>query len=277
MRFYGLLLNVFLVTLGLESVYASVSDTIFENPHTTTTPVVKAHEKSPKKQKVEPKEEPSSRLIHSFLSQEYTRENVTRFLKSIPQNQKKFAELLGVSESTLSKLKNPEKYGDLKPSAQKVWEFVKNQKIEDLSRKLRWKKTHEEKFYKKLITADFSKQSIVFDELKTDDDDYTVTQLIDDIKNLDHTTILNINLSGNLFYDGGLDLIVSELLRHPQWELINLSHTELTDIGLRKLSPLLRKLPNLKKLLIYENCGPGEETLKVLTGDDEGLKAKLKY
>jgi Leucine-rich repeat (LRR) protein len=174
----------------------------------------------------------------------------------------------------LSKLKKPEVYGPLSPTATALWSWLRSNGIVGLERTLSLSAEQVVAINGSLELIDLSGQNIVYDALGDDihsearslADSVGLPQLIRDIvgylKRM-KGTFTRINLSNNLLCDEGLSVLVSELKDHGDLEEIDLRDNGISDIGLRKAQDLM-KLPKLRSLYLSENYGPSEETLAAL-------------
>lgn len=77
---------------------------------------------------------------------------------------------------------------------------------------------------------------------------------------------IEINLANNCISDEGLDIIIPILKKCNALQILNISNNCISDIGLRKIKQL-SNITTLKKIMLHENYGPSENTLKYLLDD----------
>ncbi|CAO5672765.1 MAG: hypothetical protein CNLJKLNK_00529 [Holosporales bacterium] len=74
-------------------------------------------------------------FLENFIKQDYKRDLVTHFVKACPKI-RRLSDFLGKSPSTIWKLKNPEHYGALQPTAQILWQWLQSKGINELKANL---------------------------------------------------------------------------------------------------------------------------------------------
>ena len=121
------------------------------------------------------------------------------------------------------------------------------------------------------LTLDYSNQAVSYgalaDAIKAEGltDVLSVTDVIVKLKlNKKYTKIL---LNNNILSDEGLEFIVDYLVGYHSLEILDVSSNLISDIGLQSISKLL-DLPNLKQIIIKDNYGPSNETLKICKNDE---------
>ncbi|CAO4835128.1 MAG: hypothetical protein CNLJKLNK_01301 [Holosporales bacterium] len=67
-------------------------------------------------------------FLENFIRQDYRRDLVTQFVKACPKI-RRLSDFLGRTPSTIWKLKNPEYYGELKPTANILWNWLQTNGI----------------------------------------------------------------------------------------------------------------------------------------------------
>ncbi len=228
--------------------------------------------------------------LQSFFEHEYNRGLVTRFVNACPKVIK-LAEVIGRTPATVSKLKKPEVYGPLTPTAEALWTWLRSNGVVGLVRALSLSEEQIAAINESLKLIDLSGQNIVYDELGDDirsetsslSGEVAVPQLISKViiylRGM-KDTFIRINLSNNLLSDEGLVTLVSELREHQNLEEIDLRENRISDVGLRKVQDLMR-LPKLKCLCISENYGPSEDTITDLVSwatatEQPALRAKIR-
>jgi hypothetical protein len=228
--------------------------------------------------------------LQSFLEKEYTRALLTRFINVCP-NTTKLAPLIGRTPPTISKLKKPEVYGELNPTAKILWEWLQSNGVKGLEKELELSLDDIRGMIRSLEYLDLSSQNIVYDDLGDDISSdaassdsnpsrpYCIRDVVSYLKKI-KGTFKKINLSRNILSDEGLLVLVSELKDHDELEEIDLRENMISDIGLRNAKDLL-KLPKLRVLYLSGNYGPSEETITELISwakeEEQGsLRAKIK-
>jgi hypothetical protein len=206
-------------------------------------------------------------------------------------NTSKLAPLIGRTAPTISKLKKPEVYGDLTPTARILWGWLQARGIKELEKELELSADDIGHMMRSLESLDLSNQNIVYDDLGDDissdtrsfDSDLSRSRCIRDVVrdlNKRKGTFRKINLSRNILSDEGLLVLVTELKAHVELEEIDLRENMISDIGLRKAKDLM-KLPKLKVIYLSGNYGPSEETITELISwasaeEQADLRAKIK-
>ena len=210
---------------------------------------------------------PEEHFIQEIIRQDYDRDLVTRFIHACP-SQKNLSYSTEISEGTLSKLKSPEVYGKLEPSAQRLWSWLQSKGIEGLKNELKLKDKAIKGMARSLSLLDLSNSAIVYDELGEDlrsegnlgrSRFHVVSEVVNYLNHM-KGTFRALNLAHNLLADEGLKMIVEELRGHDLLEDINIRDNKISDVGLRSLLAL----KHLKKIDISKNFGPGDETCKLL-------------
>jgi len=123
-----------------------------------------------------------------------------------------------------------------------------------------------EELWNKIIDAnsdiDLSNNCIVYDFLN---DNENISNPISEIINkINKLKIKKMNISNNILSDEGLEVLINELVKHNELEELDISNNKISDIGLRCIKNLLQGVPNLKKIIMTENYGPSDETIKEL-------------
>ncbi len=269
----------FKVTLGSESFIQQLSE-------------LSIHDKKAGEIKVGFQSELESRKIFltTLMQKKYHRDLVTRFIKAWQSTQKKLAHAVEIDSSTIAKLKNPQEYGQLEPSAKLTWQWIQKQTVETLQKEFQLTDTNIKSMVNSLGFIDLSNCNIVYDKLGESIYENSSffygkgPRLIKDVVTYLHSqknTFFKVNLSDNHLSDEGLQVLVDELKSHEFLEEIYLGNTKISDEGLKCLKELL-SLPSLKILDISKNYGPTEKTLEILCAADseeitELLKKKIKY
>ncbi|MDP3641440.1 MAG: hypothetical protein Q8R43_03300, partial [Alphaproteobacteria bacterium] len=70
-------------------------------------------------------------FLENFIKQDYRRDLVTQFVKACPKI-RRLSDFLGRHPSNIWKLKNPKHYGELKPTAQILWNWLQTNGIDGL-------------------------------------------------------------------------------------------------------------------------------------------------
>lgn len=229
--------------------------------------------------------------IQRFISNVYDRNLVTRFMNACPKTSR-LAAAIGRTPSTLSKLKKPEMYGDLRPSAEAVWSWLQSNGIEGLISSLGLSEEELRAMRDSLELIDLSDHNIVYDELGDDiyseapsgeGNESAPTLIGDVVKSLNKMkgTFTRINLSKNLLSDEGVLVLVEELKNHSDLKEIDVRENMISDLGLRKTRELLMHLSNLSTLYLSGNYGPSEETITYLVSwapeaNRAALRSKIK-
>ena len=209
-------------------------------------------------------------FLQDFITKEYDRDFVTRFIKASP-SQDILAQSMGITSGTISKLKNPQTYGPLEPSARRLWSWLQSKDIVAIKKELQLTDKQIKAMVNSLSLLDLSKSAIVYDELGTEmRSTYgrgdSSPRLASEVASYLHRmkgTFTSLNLADNLLSDEGVRVIARELQDHDLLEEINIRSNKIGEVGLSYLLPLL-KLERLKKVNIAENVGPGERTLQQL-------------
>jgi len=223
------------------------------------------------------------KFIYDVMQKKYDRDLVTRFIKASP-SQEKLARETGISTATISKLKAPEKYGALEPSARRFWQWIKSKNIEALKRDLNLTERNIIDMASSLSLIDLSNYDIVYNELGEDichaskslenGKPHLVREVVSYLHRM-KGTFKKLDLSYNIISDEGLLLLINELKEHDTLEEINLTKNKISDKGLQYLGDLLI-LNRLKKIDISQNYGPSDETIKILESSiSQKRKTKL--
>lgn len=215
---------------------------------------------------------PSHTFIHEFINQRYERDLVTRFLNACP-SALKLAQVIGKAPSTITKLKKPEVYGPLTPSAEALWGWLQSNDVSGLIKTLDLTEEDLKTLDNELQCLNLSSRGIAYDDLgddihsddsslSSDGSPWLVRDLISYLERL-RGTFTRIDLSNNLISDERLVTLVPELARHKNLEEINLGENKISDLGMRVEQDLL-KLPKLKWIDFSGNYGSTEETMSHL-------------
>lgn len=227
--------------------------------------------------------------LQLFFNKGYTRALVTRFINVCP-NTGKLAPLIGRTPPTISKLKKPEVYGELNPTAKILWGWLQSNGIKGLEKELELSPDDIREMIRSLEYLDLSNQNIVYDDLGDDISSdatssdsnpsrpYCIRDVVSYLKKI-KGTFKKINLSRNILSDEGLLVLVNELKDHDELEEIDLRENMISDIGLRNAKDLV-KLPKLRVLHLSGNYGPSEETITELISwakeeEKSSLRAKI--
>lgn len=224
-------------------------------------------------------------FILIIMQKDYDRDLVTRFIEACP-SQKNLATATCLSTSTISKLKNPETYGILEPSAKQLWLWVRSKNMLALTKELQLTSQNIKAMANALSLINLSNRNIVYDKLGKSmcSGSGFITQeglcvVKDVIKYLCRMkgTFTKVNLSGNHLSDEGLIVLVDELKQHEDLEEVHVRNNKISDEGLKYLKNLFL-LPHLRLLDFSQNYGPSTETLSdMCLGAPEGIKEKIKY
>ncbi|MBM3632372.1 MAG: hypothetical protein FJX03_01500 [Alphaproteobacteria bacterium] len=209
-------------------------------------------------------------LIRTVIGKDYDRELVIRFIRACP-SQDVLAQASSISASTISKLKNPQIYGMLEPSARRLWAWVQSKGIFGLEQELDLTEKRIKSMFRSLSFLDLSNRAIVFDKLGSDirsennlgNSSPRITSEVASYLNRMRGTFISLTLENNLLSDDGLLVVVNELANHVLLEEINIRSNKISDNGLRCLINLFH-LEHLRKINIGKNFGPGELTLQYL-------------
>ena len=219
---------------------------------------------------VQRKLSPEESLIQTVISKEYDRELLIRFIRACP-SQDILAQASSISASTISKLKNPQIYGMLEPSARRLWTWVQSKGIFGLEQELVLTEKRIKSMFKSLSFLDLSNRAIVFDKLGSDirsennlgNSSPRITSEVASYLNRMRGTFTSLTLENNLLSDDGLLVVVNELANHASLQEVNIRSNKISDFGLRCLINLFH-LEHLTKINIGNNFGPGDLTLQYL-------------
>ncbi|MBA3752032.1 hypothetical protein H0X06_04525 [Candidatus Dependentiae bacterium] len=229
-------------------------------------------------------------FLTTFMHKNYDRDLVTRFIKAWQSTQKKLAHAVEIDSSTIAKLKNPQEYGQLEPSAKLTWQWIQKQTVETLQKEFQLSDHTIKSMINSLGFIDLSNCNIVYDKLGEsiyENSSFLYgkgPRLVKDVVTYLHrqkNSFFKVNLSHNHLSDEGLQVVVHELKNHEFLEEIYLCDNKISDEGLKCLKELL-SLSSLKILDISKNYGPTEKILEIVCGGDseeigELLKKKIKY
>ncbi len=115
-----------------------VTASLVQHPSTSVAEPKSQGQSSAKKEREadSKSKESSSTIVQHFINKEYDRDLVTKFIEACPCTQEKLVDCTGISRGTISKLKSPQTYGLLNPSAQCLWRWLQSRTVDALKKEL---------------------------------------------------------------------------------------------------------------------------------------------